>query len=44
MGNPKPTYKQEWSAYNLAQTNEKSEFQALLYELSGGIEEPAQTS
>lgn len=37
------TYKQEWSAYNKAQTNEKSQFLAFLYELCEGIEEPAQT-
>lgn len=43
MGESKHTYKQEWSAYNQAQTNEKSKFQALLYELCQGIREPAQT-
>lgn len=43
MGKSKPTYKQEWSAYNEAQTNEKSKFQALLYELCRGIEEPVQS-
>jgi hypothetical protein len=37
------TYKQEWSAYNKAQTNEKSQFLALLFELCEGIEEPIQT-
>ncbi len=37
------TYKQEWSAYNKAQTNEKAHFLAFLYELCSGIEEPIQT-
>ncbi len=36
------TYSQEWPAYNQAQANEKSQFQALLYELCAGIEEPLQ--
>jgi transposase/predicted nucleic acid-binding Zn finger protein len=36
-------YKQVWSAYNAAQTNEKSRFLALLYELCNGIDEPIQT-
>jgi hypothetical protein len=34
------TYRQDWSAYNKAQTNEKSQFLAFLYELCEGIEEP----
>lgn len=38
----KPTYKQEWHAYNLAQTNEKAKFQELLYELCRNLEEPLQ--
>jgi hypothetical protein len=38
----KPTYKQEWHAYNLAQTNEKAKFQELLYELCRNLEEPMQ--
>lgn len=38
----KPTYKQEWSAYNAAQTNEKEQFQSLLRELCSGIGEPSQ--
>jgi transposase len=42
VGETKPTHKQNWSAYNEAQTNEKSKFQALLYELCQGIREPAQ--
>ena len=36
------TYKQDWPAYNAAQTNEKARFQALLYDLCQGIEEPPQ--
>ena len=39
----KVTYRQEWTAYNSAQTNEKALFQKLLNELCDGIEEPAQT-
>jgi transposase len=38
----KPTYKQEWHEYNLAQTTEKAKFQELLYELCQNIEEPIQ--
>ena len=38
----RPTYKQEWHAYNLAQTNEKAKFQELLYELCRNLEEPLQ--
>jgi len=38
----RPTYKQEWSAYNAAQTNEKDQFQSLLRELCMGIGEPSQ--
>ena len=37
------TYKQEWSAYNKAQINEKDQFLNLLGELCKGIETPAQT-
>ena len=36
------TYTQDWSAYNKAQTNEKSHFLAFLYELCSKIEEPIQ--
>lgn len=43
MEKPKPTYRQEWHEYNLAQTNEKAHFQTLLYELCQGIIEPVQT-
>jgi transposase len=39
----KETYKQEWTAYNRAQTNEKDRFLSLLAELCKGIEEPIQT-
>jgi transposase len=38
----KKKYTQEWSAYNKAQTNEKSHFLAFLYELCAKIEEPIQ--
>ncbi|HKG58372.1 MAG TPA: SWIM zinc finger family protein [Pyrinomonadaceae bacterium] len=38
----KQTYKQEWSAYNKAQVNEKEKFVELLAELCSGIEEPEQ--
>lgn len=38
----KKTYRQEWSAYNEAQTKEKEQFQSLLRELCGGIGEPSQ--
>jgi transposase len=38
----RPTYKQEWHAYNLAQVNEKARFQELLYELCRNLEEPLQ--
>jgi hypothetical protein len=33
------TYPQEWTAYNKAQTNEKSKFQELLYALCQNIED-----
>ena len=36
------TYPQVWSAYNKAQTTEKSEFQFLLAELCKGVGEPSQ--
>src|SRR5665213_1323719 len=40
-GVPKrPTYKQNWPAYNLAQNTEKHRFQELLVDLCRGIEEP----
>src|ERR671921_128919 len=34
------TYPQDWKAYNHAQTHEKSELQALLYELCRNVPEP----
>jgi hypothetical protein len=36
------TYSQDWKAYNAAQTHEKSELQALLYELCKNLPEPVQ--
>ena len=36
------TYSQNWPAYNAAQTHEKSELQALLYELCRNVPEPEQ--
>jgi transposase len=36
----KPTYRQDWPAYNEAQMTEKHRFQALLFELCQSIEEP----
>jgi len=36
----KKTYRQDWPAYNKAQTNEKSHFQVLLRDLCAGIREP----
>lgn len=38
----KKTYKQEWTAYNAAQVNEKEQFQSLLRELCKGVGEPSQ--
>lgn len=38
------TYRQEWPAYNKAQTVEKAQFQYLLHQLCAGIGEPAQTN
>jgi transposase len=40
----KITYRQEWPAYNKAQTMEKAQFQYLLRQLCEGIGEPAQTN
>jgi hypothetical protein len=37
---PKPTYKQDWPAYNKAQTTEKNRFQAILHDLCRDIPEP----
>src|SRR6266516_7299247 len=39
----KPTYSQDWPAYNAAQTNEKNKFLSLLHELCSGIPEPPPT-
>ncbi len=36
----KPTYKQNWPAYNKAQTTEKNRFQAILHDLCREIPEP----
>jgi transposase len=36
------TYKQEWPAYNQAQTQEKAQFQFLLHQLCQGVGSPAQ--
>ncbi len=37
---PRPTYKQDWPAYNAAQIHEKDKFQELLAELCGGVPSP----
>ncbi|MDX6405372.1 MAG: hypothetical protein QOH70_2827 [Blastocatellia bacterium] len=39
----RPSYPQNWQAYNNAQTNEKDLFQSLLVELLKGVGEPSQT-
>jgi transposase len=36
----RPTYRQDWPAYNAAQTTEKARFQSLLFGLCRGIPEP----
>lgn len=36
------TYTQDWKAYNAAQTHEKSELQAMLYELCKNLPEPVE--
>ena len=36
---PRPTYRQNWPAYNAAQVNEKARFQVLLHDLCHGIPE-----
>jgi transposase len=36
----RPTYRQQWPAYNAAQTNEKDHFQELLADLCAAIPEP----
>ena len=40
----KPTYKQDWPAYNAAQTHEKARFQELLFDLCKGINHPVQAN
>jgi len=37
----KPTYQQNWTAYNIAQTTEKARFEILLRDLVSGIPPPA---
>jgi transposase len=37
---PRPTYGQQWSEYNAAQSHEKDHFQELLADLCSGIPEP----
>src|SRR5262249_10333500 len=37
---PRPTYPQDWPAYNAAQIHEKAKFQSLLRDLCRGIPEP----
>jgi transposase len=37
---PRPTYRQDWPAYNAAQINEKAKFQSLLEDICRGIPEP----
>lgn len=39
----KRTYRQDWKAYNLAQTHEKEKFLDLLHQLCQGIDEPEET-
>ena len=39
----RPTYSQDWPAYNAAQTNEGDQFQRLLADLCEGINNPVQT-
>lgn len=39
----KPSYRQDWPAYHLAQTTEKHRFRALLSELCSGVPETPQT-
>ena len=36
---PRPTYSQDWTNYNFAQTNEKTRFLELLFELCSHIDE-----
>jgi transposase len=39
---PRPTYEQDWPNYNLAQTNEKDDFQFILADLCRTLQEPEQ--
>ena len=39
----RPTYRQDWPAYNAAQTNEHEQFVVLLRDLCDGIPQPPQT-
>jgi hypothetical protein len=39
---PRQTYRQDWKAYNAAQTTEKHSFQELLHDLCSMIEKPVQ--
>ena len=41
---PHKTYRQNWSAYNTAQTTEKAEFQKILASLCKGVGEPSQAN
>ena len=38
----KPTYKQDWPRYNLAQTTEKRRFRELLFDLCRDLQQPPQ--
>ena len=40
---PRPTYRQDWPAYNTAQTHEKALFQSLMHDLCQAVTEPPQT-
>jgi transposase len=40
----RPSYGQNWPAYNEAQMNEKRQFQSLLFDLCSGIVDPPQTN
>jgi transposase len=43
VGPKRPTYGQNWTAYNAAQTSEKGEFQRLLHDLCKAIEDAPQS-
>ena len=40
MRAPRPTYRQDWANYNLAQVHEKDHFQVLLSDLCGVVRQP----